>query len=342
MKDSEHVLYTFFGDLKSKEFKTYSMIAQHDDFRVFSHTDDPEAFKKYNVKTPNIVAFRHFDEPVVHLKEEFNRINAMDFIREAGIAKCMYFHEVDKLNIFRAKNTALFLILDGTKDQKLQQEFCKFAQKDNSKMLYAWADIHNKEQEDLLKYINVTQKPVPHLAIVHFDPHYGLMRYDYDGVMSDLSYLKMEKFIDRFRKGGVEREYYDDQDKLWYHVTHPNPLYYNNFEEIVMNKNADVLVYFYSTGVGNDENLEYFYKEMDQISKENGRLDDFVTTKYDWHKDPPVKTKNAKPNSIVLYTKGDKQVGIVYEGEKSIEGIKQFLIDNSPVYRERFGLREDL
>lgn len=340
MRDDEHVFYTFFGSEDSKEYKMYSMISKHDDHRVFTHTNDPEAIEKYNVKVPSIVAFRKFDDPIVHLEGEFERVNVMEFIREKGIAKCMYFNEVDKLNIFRAKKTAMFLVIDHMVDPKTVNTFCSFA-KSNSDMLFSWVSTRNRDQDDVRSYIDIFDRPSPVLAIVHFDIHYGLMRFEYDGNPKHMSPQDLKRFIHKFKTGSLERHYYDDQDKMWYHVVDPEPIYYHNYEEIVLNPNADVLVYYYST---NQDHLTgaFFHKEINNLSKQIARSEEIVVARYEWHKAPSTNHSNAKPNSIVLYPKGDKQNGIVYTGDKSLKQIQEFMADNSESYRKRFVAKEDL
>jgi hypothetical protein len=340
MRDSEHVFYTFFGSEDSKEYKMYGMVSKHDDHRVFTHTNDAEAIAKYDVKTPNIVAFRMFDEPVVHLEGEFERVNVLSFIRENGIAKCMYFNEVDKLNIFRAKKTAMFLVVDNVVDPKTAESFCAFAENDDN-MLYSWVSQRDRDQDEVRKHIDVFERGAPALAIVHFDLHYGLMRFEYDGNPKHITHEDLKRFVQRFKTGSLVRHYYDDQDKEWYLVTEPEPLYYENYEDIVLNPSADVLVYYFST---NPEHINgaFYHREVNAVSKQIGRSEDMVVTRYEWHKAPSTNHPNAKPNTIVLYPKGDKSKGIVYTGDHSLKELQDFLIDNSLVYRERFSAKEDL
>jgi len=86
LREKEYVFYGYFGPTDSKEFKMYQLIAKHDEFRFFVHSNDQEAITKYNIKTPGLVAFRQFDEPIVQL-DEFERVKALTFIREKGIAE---------------------------------------------------------------------------------------------------------------------------------------------------------------------------------------------------------------------------------------------------------------
>lgn len=341
LKETEHVFYTFFGDLESKEYKLYNMIAKYDEFRFFTHTNDPAAIEKYNVKAPTVVAFRHFDEPIVHLDGPFERINVMNFVREKGKAKCMNFAEIDKLNIFRAKATAVFLIVDDLRHEHLIDVFCSVAKQDDSPLMYAYVSINNKDQKDLREYINVHEREAPILVMINFEVAYGMMRYEYDGDVKGLNHQKLKDFIKRFKSGALERHYYDDQEKMWYHLKAPTTLTYENYNDIVMDTDNDVVVYYYTTN--RQESTGVWYQtELNQLSEEIGRPDHLILTRYDWHKAPPVDHPNAKRDQIVLYPKNDKQKGIVYSGEKSVEKIREFIQDNSSVYRELFPKKEDL
>ncbi|CAI2368287.1 unnamed protein product [Moneuplotes crassus] len=340
MAQTEHVFYAFFGDIDSKEFKTYNMIAKFDEHRNFVHTDDPAAIEKYNARAPTLLAFRQFDEPVVHLEGEFGRISALTFIRLQGIAKCMYFNDIDSVNIFRGKRTAAFLAVDPDAHPKVVENFCNTAKADDSKVLYAWVDVKNPEQEEVREYIDIKDKESPHLSIVHFDIHFGMMRFDYKGDASTLTSEDIERFISRFQKGSVESRYYDDQEKAWYDVTNPTHIYYENYDQVVLNEDADVVVYFYDNR--EDRKVVSFHQQLGKLSKEIGKSDEFVLARYDWHKNPPTMAQNTKPNSIVLFTKDDKSKGITFEGEGTYEEIRNFLLTNSPVYKEKFGLNEDL
>lgn len=335
LKHSEHVFFTFFGDQESKEYKMWNMLAFHDEFRFFTHTNDQEAIEKYKIQTPTVVAFRHFDEPIVKLEGEFERLKVMDFLREKAKADCMYFHEIDKLNIFRAKKPAAFLIADDVRNHHVIDNFCTVAKRDTSDMMYAWINIHDKTQDDVRRYINVLDRQAPVLVMVSFDIHYGLVRHEYDGDVSRLSQKDLEYFIQRFKSGTLERHFYDDQDKTWYHVTVPTDVYYENYLDIVMNKDNDVLIYYYGGSVPKGVNRQpSLHNEINEVSKELGRPDHLVVGRYDFHKAPPVNHPNAITGLLVLYPKNDKSKGIIYKGDQSVDSIKEFLKDNSSVYRE--------
>jgi len=340
-KESEHVFYTFFGDVNSKEFKMYDMIAKFDEFRFLTHTDDPAAIEKYHATTPGLAVFRHFDEPIVHLEGEFERTNVMEFLRNKGIAECMYFSEVDKLNIFRAKAQAAILVADKIRNQHVIDNFCTAAKKDKSGMMYAWASVDDNSQDDLREYINVHQRESPVLVMVAFEPSYGMMRYEFDGDAKSLTTNDVESFVKRFKSGALDRHYYDDQDKAWYHLEESTTIIYDNYEQIVMDTDNDVLVYYYSTS--QEGSVGYsLHKQLRELITEIGRPDNLIIGRYDWHKGPPVDHPFAKKHNIVLYPKNDKSKGIELTGEVSVEQIKAFLRDNSDVYRELYPQNEDL
>ena len=250
LRKTEHVFYAYFGPLEGKEFTMYQMIAKHDEFRNFTHTNDPAAIAKYNVKTPNIVAFRQFDEPVVHLTGEYERVNAIQFIREKGIAECIRFHEIDKLNIFRGKSTAVFLIADEEKHKKIIDTFWRAAKEDKSSMIYAYAGVATDDHKFLRKYINVFDKGAPVLCLVHFEVAYGLMRFDYDEDANKLSTDDIKYFVKRFKSGALDRHYYDNQEDKWYHLTQPSTLTFENYEDVVLDTDNDVLVYYFTLNEG--------------------------------------------------------------------------------------------
>lgn len=340
-KDSEHVFFTYFGPAEGKDFFLWNMLAKYDEFRMFTHTNDKDAIEKYNVKTPTVVAFRHFDEPIVQLEGGIERTNVMNFLREKGKAKCMYFSEIDKLNIFRAKDTAVFLIADPVRNSHLIDTFCTVAKQDDSPLMYAWVDVNNKEQDSLREYINVHERQSPILAMVTFEVAYGMMRFEYDGEVKALTEKDLKGFIKRFRSGALERHYYDDQAKTWYHLKAPHTIIYDNYEQIVMDKDNDVVVYYHgSTSIGGD--AKNYHKVYNQLSEEIGRPDNLIVGRYEWHKAPPVEHPNAEPHKIVIYPKGDKEKGVVYGGEDNIEKLREFLQDNSSVYRELNPTKEDL
>lgn len=65
----------------------FNMISKFDEHRLFFNSNDKQLIDKYELKTPTIVTFRQFDEPVVKLEGEFERLNVMGFIRDSGKAK---------------------------------------------------------------------------------------------------------------------------------------------------------------------------------------------------------------------------------------------------------------
>lgn len=340
LRKTEYVFYTYFGPLEGKEFNMFQMIAKNDEFRSFAHTNDPAAIEKYKVKTPNIVAFRQFDDQVVHLSGEFERVNALQFVREKGIAECMHFNEIDKLNIFRGKQTAVILIADEEKHKSLIETFCRVAKEDNSPMMYAYAGVATEDHNFLRKYINVHERSVPVLSMVSFEIAYGLMRFDYDGDANKLSTDDIRYFVKRFKSGALDRHYYDNQEDKWYHLTQPSTINFENYEDIILDVDNDVLVYYYS--LSGDSNYAKMFKALNKLTAELKRPDNLVIGRYDWHKSPPIDHPHAKIGSLVLYSRLDKASGIEYQGDGDYESIKKFLETNSEVYQELFLKKEDL
>lgn len=252
----------------------------------------------------------------------------------------MHFSEVDKLNIFRAKETAVFLIADEEKHKDLIKTFCVAAKEDKSSMMYAYAGITSDEHNYLRKYINVLDKGAPVLAIVTFEVFYGMMRFDYDGDANKLTNEDIMHFVKRFKSGALDRHYYDNQADIWYHLTSPTSVYYDNYENIVLDTDNDVLVYYYSSNNA-DPNSNY-HTAMNKLSEKIGRPENLILGRYDWHKAPPVHHPHAEQNRIVLYTQEDKAEGIVYTGKNSVEGIQEFLEKNSKIYQKLFLQKEDL
>ena len=232
--------------------------------------------------------------------------------------------------------------IDETEDQELINTFCSVAENDNTNMMYAYVGTDSYEHQYLAKYLNVHTRNTPVLCGVKWEVAYGMMRYEYDGDASKITQDDIIDFKTRFLSGALERHFYDDQADTWYHLKDPVTIIYDEYQNVVMNPDNDVLVYYFSTNIEDKSKATYYHNHIKQVQEMVGRPDHLIIGRYDWHKAPPVTSHQSNLDSIMLYPKNNKEKGIKYDGEISVESIKDWLAKHSTVYQDMFVKVEDL
>jgi len=95
----------------------------------------------------------------------------------------------------------------------------------------------------------------------------------------------------------------------------------SNFDEIVFDKEKDVLVEFYAPWCGHCKQLSPIYDQLAEKFADNSAI---VVAKVDSTINEMEHTKINSFPTIKLYKKGDNKV-VEYNGERTLEGLSKFL-----------------
>lgn len=98
-----------------------------------------------------------------------------------------------------------------------------------------------------------------------------------------------------------------------------------NYEEIVMDKDKDVLIEFYAPWCGHCKNLAPKYDELGGLFKSHA--DQVVIAKVDATANDCPQDVRGFP-TIMLFKAGDKSEPMEYNGDRTVEGMAEFIRDN--------------
>merc|ERR1719167_1285674 len=110
-----------------------------------------------------------------------------------------------------------------------------------------------------------------------------------------------------------------------------------NFDEVVFNKDSDVLVEFYAPWCGHCKQLAPIYDELAKKFEDDASI---VVAKIDATQNELEHTKIQSFPTIKLYKKGDNKV-VDYDGERTLEGLTAFLEGGEETAKEEEEVDEE-
>jgi protein disulfide-isomerase-like protein len=102
------------------------------------------------------------------------------------------------------------------------------------------------------------------------------------------------------------------------------------FEEIVMDPTKDVLVKFHAPWCGHCKKLAAPWEEL---AREMFEYKDLVIAKFDATTNEAMGVKIKSYPTIMFYPKDNKE-GIKYEGDRTVEMFKSYLMDAAPTINQ--------
>ncbi|POS83677.1 hypothetical protein EPUL_004741 [Erysiphe pulchra] len=290
---------------------------------LFGVSHDPILAENEGVTFPAVVLYKSFDEgKAIHSgKIDADEIEKFIINESTPLIGDMTYWT---FNVYMRSSVPLAYIFTKTrKDQKLLKDTLRpIAKKYKGRVKFVNIDSNNLEAlyfDDFLDYVNLKADKFPAFAIQETNSS-KQFSYDQD---KEITAESIDNFIFQYING-----------KLVPNIkSEPIPEYQNgsvkvvvaeNFDEIVINNDKDVVVEFYGSMCKAIKAFAPKYDALGQLYKDKNLTDKVTIAKIDASANDVTQNITEYP-TIMLFKAGDKKNPITYDGDQEIEELVAFV-----------------
>ncbi|RPB00620.1 protein disulfide isomerase [Choiromyces venosus 120613-1] len=308
-------------DDKEKNATFTSVAEKLRDSFLFGATSDSALAEADSVKAPAIVLYKTFDEGKTVFDGEFTAEEITNF---ATVASTPLMGEVgpETYSGYMAAGLPLaYIFVDGEEiKEKLTAAIRPIAEKYKGKINFATIDAvaYGAHANNL----NLETK-WPAFAIQDTTKN---LKYPFDQE-KEITETSISEFVDAFVAGKIDPSIKSEPIP----ETQEGPVHVvvaNNYEELVMDNDKDVLLEFYAPWCGHCKNLAPKYEELAALYFNNPEYKDkVIVAKVDaTANDVPVEIQGFP--TIKMYAAGAKDLPIDYAGSRTVEDLATFIKTN--------------
>jgi len=193
------------------------------------------------------------------------------------------------------------------------------------KMLFAYSDVSGGIQERLAEFMGVGKDALPTLrSILPAD----MKKFESPNKPADLTVENIGSFLDDVLAGNIKPHLKSEP------VPEPNDggvtvIVGSEFDKIVNDPTKDVLVKYYAPWCGHCKKLAPIWEELGEAYKDNKNL---VIAKMDSTANEAEGVEVRGYPTLIFYPKDNKK-GVNFDGDRTLEPIKKWLDENSPVLK---------
>nr|CAD7588928.1 unnamed protein product [Timema genevievae] len=256
----------FFKDQSSDTAKNFIAVAGTVDDHPFAITSSEEVFSDYKVDTDRIVLFKKFDDNRSDLEGEQSEKDIKKFVTSEALPLVVEFNHETAQKIFGGEiksHLLLFLSQESGHFDSYLSGAQEVAKGFRDQVLFVSINADEEDHQRILEFFGMKKEEIPAMRLIRLEE--DMAKYKPD--TTDLSADKIKSFVQSFIDGKLKQHLLsqdlpEDWDKEPVKV-----LVSTNFDEIVFDKEKDVLVEFYAPWCGHCKQLAPIY---DQIIEYNG------------------------------------------------------------------------
>jgi len=267
------------------------------------------------------VLFKKFDEGRNDYDGVYNLGELKKWLDEKSFATVLEFDDRAIEKIFQQGNPTIFLFYASSSDESADalKEFTEAAKSlKGGKVLFSTSrpdDGHGHFQR-LAEYVGVNTAKVPAIMLVHATG--DVSKYKYTGEFKRDGIIE---FVGKFNKNLLEK-YFKTEDIPDNNNGPVKILVGKNWDQEVLNSDKDVLVKFYAPWCGHCKTLAPKWEEAAKRLSNNPNI---LIAKLDStaNEVPGVSVKSFP--TLKFFPKGNKKNPVDFEGDRTEEGIINFL-----------------
>jgi len=330
-KTADNVVLVAFHEASDKTTNaTFTEVAEklRDNF-LFGATSDSALAKEAGVKAPAIVLYKNFDNE----KDIFDgKFTAEEITSFAKVASTPLVGEVgpDTYTSYMDAGIPLaYIFVDKDEDkEKLTATVKPIAEKYKGKVNFATIDASAFGAH--AQNLNLEQK-WPAFAIQDTTKN---LKYPFDQE-KEITEKEINAFVKSYVDGKLKPSIKSEPTP----ETQEGPVHVvvaNNYEEIVMDNDKDVLLEFYAPWCGHCKNLAPKYEELASFYFNNPEFaKKVVVAKVDaTNNDVPVDISGFP--TIKLYPAGKKDEPVDYSGARTVEDLAEFIKENGKYHVDAY------
>jgi len=310
----------FFKDRESDEAKTFLSVANAVDDYPFGITSNEDVYAKYEAKCGSIILFKSFDEGKSVFEGKSTEEAIKKFVAVQSMPLIVDFNHDSAQKIFGGdikSHLLMFISKEAGHIEKYAQPAKELAKQFRDRVLFVTINADEEDHQRILEFFGMKKEEVPSMRLIKLEEDMA----KYKPKDAELSPENIKSFVESFLDGKLKQHLLsqdlpDDWDK-----TPVKTLVSSNFDEVVFNKDKDVLVEFYAPWCGHCKQLAPIF---DQLGEKFRDSETVVVAKIDSTANELEHTKITSFPTLKFYRKGDNAV-VDYNGERTLEGFTKFL-----------------
>lgn len=318
--DHQVAVIGFFKDRESAEAKAFLGAASAVDDHPFGITSNEDVYKKYEAKCGSIILFKQFDEGKVVFDGEYTEEAVKKFVSSQSLPLVIDFNHDSAQKIFGGEiksHLLLFLSKEAGHLDKYIEVARTVAKNFRDQVLFVSINSDEEDHQRILEFFGMKKEEVPSMRLIKLEEDMA----KYKPEKADLSEDNIKSFVEKFLKNELKQHLLSQELPEDWDKTGVKTLVATNFDDVVFNKDKDVLVEFYAPWCGHCKQLAPIYDELAEKYKDNEAI---VIAKIDATANELDHTKITSFPTLKFYRKGDNQV-VDYTGERTLEGFSKFL-----------------
>lgn len=333
----------FFGENSSKEFTEAFLNAANDESvgekYAFVHSSDKECAASFGANTlPAVVLFRKFDESPLVFSESLQTATLVNWLSQSSVPTLIEFSEEYIEPIFGQRKAAIILFrAPGDNESAFFKTFTEAAKTlKGSDVLFVESGVTEGIQGRLAEFLGVDESSTPTIRLI--DPSQDMKKYHFPGSVASLSIDEVKNFIDDFKAGKLQvflksQEIPADDGKALKTVVG------KSFKNIVINSDNDVFVKFYAPWCGHCKSMAPAYE---QLAEELKDVPGLVIADFDATANEVEEVNIEGFPTLKFFVKGAKDAPLAFEGERDLEGMRNYLKEHSPAYKRYLESKTEL
>ena len=339
--EQSKLVAAFFGDSSSSQFNDVFIGATKDstvgDKFSFVHISDSECAASFGASSPSVVLFRKFDNSPVVYSGAWDSSSLAQWLSTSSVPTLIEFSEEFIEPIFGHRKAAIFLFRsESDSNSAYAKVFADAAQTLKGEILFVVSGIHEGIQGRLAEFIGVDDSSLPTIRLL--DPNENMKKFTFPGSTQSVTVDGLKSFIHDFKSGSLQAflksaEIPEDDGKALKTIVG------KNFQDVVINSDKDVFIKFYAPWCGHCKKIAPAWEELaEELSKVSGLvIADFDATA---NEADGVDIKGFP--TLKFYARGHKDAPLEFDGERDIDGFKNYLKDNSQAYKNHLEGKTEL
>ena len=311
----------YFGN-DPKNLKEYEKFIDTNEGTVYGWVKDEKLTKEYGKSPETVVLYKNFDSPnYVDIKEitSENLKNVFELNEYPLI-----YDTCDNLirQVFGTYMPAIILLKKDKEISSLDKTYLSMAEKYRGKLLFCKDEINSKFGERIARVANITTKSESTSLI--FDFVKGFNKWKFEDFYKEFNEKNLEMFLKDWIDGKIKPPIKSEEIPK----TQEGPVYKivnKSFKKEVMENDLNVFVKFYSPNCPHCIRLEPDYKELAEKLKYNKYI---RIAEYNLKDNDFDEFRIRGYPTLVMFKAGEKDKHIIYNGNRTVEDMMNFVISN--------------
>ncbi|EEC15473.1 protein disulfide isomerase, putative [Ixodes scapularis] len=311
----------FFKDQASSEALQFLEAAEAIDAHPFAITSDDAVYKELGASKDGVILFKKFDEGRSLMEGAVTSESVQSFVKTNSLPLVVEFTHESAQTVFGGQiklHNLLFVSKKSPGFEDILKDYREAAKDFRHKVLFVTIDVDDEDHERILEFFGLKKDQVPVMRFVKLEGEMTKYKPEKDDLTPENVRSFVQDVLDgKLKQSLLSQDLPEDWDRHAVKV-----LVNKNFDEVVFDKEKDVLVEFYAPWCGHCKQLAPIYDELAEKYKE--KRPDLVIAKFDGTANELEHTKMQGFPTIRLYKKGTNEA-VEYNGERTLEGLSKFI-----------------